>query len=75
MYCRYEREQSGIWKSPEQREKEVDEAWPADWLWPGLGERERIVELVITRESRTKEEEQERKDGEKKGGRGNTLGG
>lgn len=61
MYCRYE------------REKEADKARPADWMWPGRGERERIVELVITRGRRTKKGEQERKNSEKNGGRGNTL--
>ena len=36
VYCRYKRTARGFWKSPEQRESEIQ-------TWPGLSERGSIV--------------------------------
>jgi hypothetical protein len=55
-----ERTARGIWKSPEQREKEVDWTRAADWIWQGLsvrGEssRERENKESIVRNARAEQ--------------------
>lgn len=47
----------GIWKSPGQREKEVDGTWPADWTWALDKQKCREMEKGALRESVGEKEE------------------